>query len=46
MNYVFLVPKKLDGLKMSFPVNFRFISGEISTEKNFGKFLLHQKNRL
>ena len=30
---------------MSFPVNFRFISGEISTEKNFGKIVLHQKIR-
>ena len=33
--------------KMSFPVNFRFIFGEISTEKFFfGKVLLHQKIRL
>ena len=28
MNYVLLVPKNsIRGLKMSFPVNFRFISG-------------------
>ena len=52
LTYVFLVPKKFDswynsnpGLRMSFPVNFRFISGEISTEKNFGKIVLHQKIR-
>ena len=32
---------------MSFPVNFRFISGETSVKKIFfGKILLHQKIRL
>ena len=40
MSYVFLVPKNsIRGLKMSFPVIFRFISVEISTEKkSFGTF--------
>ena len=40
MNYVFLVIKKFDSWsKMSFLVNFWFISGEISAEKFFfGKF--------
>jgi len=36
VSYVFLMPKNsIHGLKMSFPVNFRFISGEISAEKFF-----------
>jgi len=36
MDYVFLVLKNsIRGLKMSVPVNFRFISGEISAEKFF-----------
>ena len=36
MSCVFLVPKKsIRGLEMSFPVIFRFISGEISAEKKF-----------
>ena len=35
------------GLKISFTVNFQFISGEISAEKNFFRnILLHQKIRL
>ena len=38
MNHVFLVPKN-HSLKVSFPVIFRFISGEISAEKFF--FLEH-----
>ena len=43
----FLCPKnRLVVQKISFPVNFRFISGGISAEKNFGKFVLHQKIRL
>ena len=36
MSYAFLVLKNsIRGLKMSFPVIFRFISGEISAEKIF-----------
>ena len=31
---------------MSFPVNFRFMSGKISADFFFGKILLHQKIRL
>ena len=39
MSYVFLVLKKsIRGLKISFPVIFRFISGEISAEKKFEHF--------
>ena len=39
INYVFLVAKRsIRGLKMSFPVNFRFISGEISAKNFLEKF--------
>ena len=45
MNYVFLVLKNsIRGLKMSFPVNFRFISGEISAEKFFWKIFIAPKD--
>ena len=45
MNYVFLVLKKIDSWsKMSFPVNFWFISGEISAEKFFWKIFKAPKD--
>ena len=45
--YFWYSQNSIRGLKMAFPVNFRFISVEISAEKDFfGKFLFHQKIRL
>ena len=45
MSYAFLMPNKsIRGLKKSSPVNFRFISGEISTEKIVRKIFIALKD--